>query len=179
MIAFYCSRSSENLFKIGARAVAAALDTVATRSSQNLKNMGRNSEYTIRRSNSVANLPKFLASISFVRQSAPASLNVYVMCAIYCSRLPSGTSASRTWRFFMMPMRTSGLLCRKKRSAIPSRSLSVSSGPRILAISWSEQERVLYVCRSLTLVSLLYKARNLCHSSLPVTQTKAGKLKLA
>ena len=79
------------------------------------------------------------------------------------------TSASRTCKFFMMPILTSEFESFRNLFAIGNRSVSVKSGPSIFAISWIEHASVRLVCGSLTDVSLMYKSLKVAHSSFPVT----------
>ena len=161
--------------------------TCATLFEQNLKNIGRNSLYTVQLSKSSQQFPRFWARACFNLHSysllpasdLPASSKLYTMYLMKVDLLSSGNSFKKICMFFRATILMSIALSFKNLSMQGRRSCSVYFGPRILASSWILAARDFLILGSLILFSLWQRDQNRGHSSGPNTRTKAGKLKEA
>lgn len=91
------------------------------------------------------------------------------MNLIKFSLVSGDTSFKKICKFFNDPALISCRLSFKYFSIIGTKSSSVISGPKILANSWIECERVLLILVSLNLATFKYNFLKISHFSLPRT----------
>mmetsp|Transcript_57942 Transcript_57942/g.137921 ORF Transcript_57942/g.137921 Transcript_57942/m.137921 type:complete len:267 (+) Transcript_57942:166-966(+) len=160
--------------RIGINCCPAMFRTSATGSRQSFMKMGYNSVWMTSSSKRKKSSPSCCASSCRNRQLSD-SISRLQRRGTYCWRAAGVSTPSSFARFWRTPTLTSSK-SRRKVSRAGSREDCVSSGPRISAISCTENDSVRRTFHWMSFTSSLYASSRCFQLSLPTVSTTAGKL---